>query len=191
MNHLQLCVIIMVLTFSNSIKSEGLAMNIETKINRIIEWREQDGSVQIVAKPSGLFVTNSKRVDPEFWDNVKGEKVNHELMDVATMESAFHEKKHVVIKFNLENRTIESTYYPIVDNISVLGDIEEGADKIMVHALKRPSLYYLKKSHKNFNYIYSVLSEANKSLKTGVKAAIAVPPGEYFIEDAVIVESSD
>lgn len=188
MSKLQLATIIIALTLSYSIKSENLTVNIETKINTITKWYECGDHIKITASPSGSFITGSEKVAPEFWESAEGEKVNHERMDVSTMESAFHEKKYVVIEFDTDNKKIKATYFPIIDSIAVLGDPNEDSDEIMVHALKRPSLYYLKKNHKNFNHIYSVLSEAHNRLKEGVEAAVAVSPGAYFVEDAIIVK---
>lgn len=174
---------------SCSEKHEGASMNIETKINKITEWNEHEDHVQFTTIPSGSFIIGSERVSSEFWDSANGEKVVPELMHVAILEDAFHDEDLVAIEFDINSKEIQSVYLCIVDNLAGLGKPNEEISKIKVHMLKKPSLYYLDKNNKNFNHIYNVLSEAYNNFNRGVEVAIAVPPGEYFIEDAVIVTS--
>jgi len=129
--------------------------------------------------------------------NVTTDRANELWLDAKTLDeddldflqSALSEKEQVVIEFNSNTKEIQLAYYPITDVIFVLSEHQE-ENMVQVHALKRPTLCFLRKEHPRFNELYARLSQANVNQRKGVTAALAIPPGSQYIEDVLVLEPS-
>ena len=86
----------------------------------------------------------------------------------------------VVIEFDAETREIQMAYPVKQDVIITLGAPKQGEDKVLVHAMMSPTLYYLSLKHPRFRELYSLLEQVHNQ---GKEAALAIRPGGTMVED--------
>ena len=149
-------------------------MNLEIKINRVTNLKKSADRFKVATNRSG-----------DLWLNV----TDFSLNIVDTLHSVFSSQELFVFEFLPESKEIKNMYYPVIDNIIALSKSMEQTDSIQVQAMKRPSLYFLYISHPGFLKLHEELIKANKDWKIGVEAALAVRPGEYYVNDVLLIKS--
>jgi len=151
-------------------RSREQRMTTKTKINRVLEVREEPGKhrMSVVTDRSGTLWLDSSTLQKASLECVLGSR---------------DKKRPVVIESDAKTGQVLRANYPLIDVIFFLSGVEDDKEIVRVTALKRPTQLVLRKDHPEFRELYAKLAEAFAERGKGRMAALAIPPGGDSIVD--------
>ncbi len=128
----------------------------------------------------------------ELWLDAKKRKSDKDEIkfsrEIKFLQISLSKKKPIVIIFNSNTKEIKFAYFSTTDRIVGVSDLKD--NRVLVHAMKRPTYCFLKKDHPRFNELYAKVHQAYVNQNKGVIAALGILPGGSYIEDVVVIELS-